>query len=146
MGARSWLYFVPYRNDIQAALDELKAVELAAGRYYPIIPSAMGSAKMAKRARTRHATIDAARQAACEEGTRSILDIDVVGTTPRAGQMVAISPRKLLALFGTTQPTRAQVEANQDFFEEIGRGHAIYILLYVDRKPTEICFAGMSFD
>jgi hypothetical protein len=38
------------------------------------------------------------------------------------------------------------VEANMDFMEEIERGHGVYIILYLDGKPDEICFAGYSFD
>jgi hypothetical protein len=33
-----------------------------------------------------------------------------------------------------------------DFFEDIERGQAIYFVLYHDGKPTEIFFAGMSYD
>jgi hypothetical protein len=38
------------------------------------------------------------------------------------------------------------VEQNLDFLEEIDRGHAIYIVLYEGQMPSEICFAGYSFD
>jgi hypothetical protein len=33
-----------------------------------------------------------------------------------------------------------------DFFEELDRGHGIYIVLYKDGKPDELFFAGYSFD
>ena len=33
MGAEPWDYFVPYENDIQAALDKLRQREFRAGRY-----------------------------------------------------------------------------------------------------------------
>ena len=38
------------------------------------------------------------------------------------------------------------VEANDDFFDDIERGQGIYIIIYDDRKPAEICFAGYSYD
>jgi hypothetical protein len=33
-----------------------------------------------------------------------------------------------------------------DFFEEIERGHGIYIIVYKDMGPDEIFFAGYSYD
>jgi hypothetical protein len=49
-------------------------------------------------------------------------------------------------LYGTTEPTRAMVEGNMDFLEDVDRGMGVYIILYRDGKPDEICFAGYSFD
>jgi hypothetical protein len=33
-----------------------------------------------------------------------------------------------------------------DFMEEVERGQGVYIILYRDGQPDEICFAGYSFD
>jgi hypothetical protein len=49
-------------------------------------------------------------------------------------------------LYGTDQPTRAMIEANMDFLEDIERGHGVYITLYKNGHPDEILFAGFSFD
>jgi hypothetical protein len=49
-------------------------------------------------------------------------------------------------LYGTTQPTRAMVEENLDFLEDVERGQGVFILLYDQGQPTEIFFAGYSFD
>jgi REP element-mobilizing transposase RayT len=38
------------------------------------------------------------------------------------------------------------IESNFGFFEEIERGHGVYIVVYHDNKPTGLCFAGYSFD
>ncbi len=46
----------------------------------------------------------------------------------------------------TTQPTREMVEENMDFLEDVERGHGVYIILYQDGQPSEILFAGYSFD
>ena len=34
MGARFWSYFVPYREDLRAALEALREQEFRAGRFY----------------------------------------------------------------------------------------------------------------
>jgi len=38
------------------------------------------------------------------------------------------------------------VAANMDFFEEIDRGQAVYIVLFRGDQPSEIFFAGMPHD
>jgi hypothetical protein len=49
--------------------------------------------------------------------------------------------------FGTTQPTRQDIEQNiEDFFEEIERGQGVYIIAYQHGQPSEIFFGGYSFD
>ena len=35
---------------------------------------------------------------------------------------------------------------NMEFFEEIERGQGIYIVVYKDDSPSEILFAGISYD
>jgi hypothetical protein len=42
--------------------------------------------------------------------------------------------------------TRAQVEAAMDFLDDIARGQAVYVVLYETDGPSEILFAGYSFD
>jgi len=51
-----------------------------------------------------------------------------------------------MELFGTAEPTREMIEENDDFFEDIERGQGIYIVAYDEGRPSEICFAGYSFD
>jgi len=74
------------------------------------------------------------------------LDLDHISEEPEFFAASPLPDERLLELFGTTQPTRTTVEKDQDFFEEIDRGHGIYIIVYRDGKPDEICFAGYSFD
>ena len=133
MGAEAWDYFVPYEADIQAALEKLREREFRAGRFHG--------------REHRPATIDEAREVADADGTRSILDIDRVGDEPDFGVVVPLPPERLVELFGTDRPTRAMVEGNHDFYEEIERGQGVYIVVYDDRgKPSEIFFAGYSYD
>jgi hypothetical protein len=51
-----------------------------------------------------------------------------------------------LSHYRTTQPTLAAVEGNMDFLEDVERGHAVYVVCYTAGTPTELLFAGYSFD
>jgi hypothetical protein len=132
MGAEPWEYFVPYEKDVQSALDKLKEREFQAGRYRYV--------------EEKPATIEEAREIADADGTGSILDMDRIGDEPDFGVVVPLPAERLVELFGTEQPTRAMMEANLDFFEEIERGQGVYIIAYRDGKPAEIFFGGYSYD
>lgn len=132
MGAEPWDYFIPYESNIQAALDKLKDREFRAGRY--------------RYSEEKPATIDEAREIADADGTASILDIDRIGDEPDFGVVALLPPEQLVELFGTDKPTRAMIEADKDFYEDIERGQGIYIIVYKDDKPSEIFLAGYSYD
>jgi hypothetical protein len=132
MGAEPWDYFVPYESNVQAALDKLKEREFRAGRY-------RGSEE-------GPASIDEARELADADGTGSILDMDRVADEPDFMAVTPLSHQRLLELFKTDQPTREMIETNHDFYDEIDRGQGIYIIAYQDGQPSEIFFAGYSFD
>ena len=138
MGAEPWAYFVPYRPDVQAALDDLKQQEFRAGRYWsprqfdPRLPAPK--------------TIAEAVEQAAEQGTRSILDMLTVGDAPDFSTVAKLPDDQLRALYGTEKPTRAVVEAEQGFYEDLDRGQGIYIVVYDGEQPSELCFAGYSFD
>ena len=89
-----------------------------------------------------------ARDAA--DGTRSILDMDDVGTEPQDpddpqfGVVSPVAPDLLQEIYGTTQPTADIV--GMEFFEEVERGTGVYVVIYKNGKPSEICFAGYSYD
>jgi len=83
---------------------------------------------------------------AAEDGTRSILDINVVADEPDFCTASPVPPDVLQALYGTTRPTREMVEGSMDFLDEVERGHCVYTVLYKDGKPDELFFAGYSFD
>lgn len=68
----------------------------------------------------------------------------------------------MLALWGTTQPSASQLielllegerdpadpsfDVEADFWEEIGRGEARYIVLYDNNEPSAIFFVGYPVD
>jgi hypothetical protein len=147
MGAHPYWYTVKYRQDVGAALDELREREFRAGRYNPVIPFISFPITASSPAPgARHRTIQDALKASNADGTRSILDIYSIAEEPDFGVAAPLAPEVLQSLYGTDQPTRAAVEANMDFLEDIERGHAVYIILYADGSPSELLFAGYSFD
>ncbi len=132
MGAEPWSYFVAYDSDIQRALDRLRATEFAAGRF--------------RYAEETPATIEEALAIADADGTASILDIDHVAEEPDFCAVAPFSENELIGYFGTARPSRHLIAENQDFFEDLDRGQGRYIIAYDQERPTEIFFAGYSFD
>lgn len=94
----------------------------------------------------RHRTIEDALAASDSDGTRSILDISGISDEPDFGVACPLSPEVLRSLYGTARPTLAAVEGNMEFFEDVERGQAVYIVCYTGDNPTELLFAGYSFD
>ena len=123
MGAEPWSYFVPYRDDIEAAFEDLKQREFEAGRYFkPDWP--IRSPK----------TIDEAVASFEEyEGTHSVLD--TIGVVP-------LTPEQLIKLFGTESPSREMVEANDGYHELLDVEFGICIVVYEGDSPSELFFAG----
>jgi hypothetical protein len=148
MGAHPWFYLVPYQTDIRRAMLELRERELQAGRYNPVVPFPnMSNAAPG----AQHDSIEEAREAADADGTRSIVDMDDVGDQPadpdepQFGVVSPVDPELLADLYGTTQPTREMIR-DMDFLEEVERGTGVYMVVYDKGKPSELCFAGYSFD
>jgi len=147
MGGHPYWYVVPYQTDIQAALEALRQREFRAGRYNPVImfpPFPIDANAPAPGA--EHASIAEAQEDADSDGTRSILDIERVADVDDFCTARPLSPEVIESLYGTSQPTRAMVEDNMDFLQEVERGKGVYLLLYSGGRPTEILFAGYSFD
>jgi hypothetical protein len=147
MGGHPWFYFVPYQSDVNQALQSLRQREFRAGRYNPAVPfPEFPVASTSAAPGAQHTSMEAALEASEADGTRSILDIQTIGKQPDYGVAAPLSSDQLMALFGTAQPTHDTIEDNMDFFEEIERGQGIYIVAYKDGKPSEIFFAGYSYD
>jgi len=147
MGAHPYWYVTKYTPDPEVALRDLRQREFRAGRYNPVMwmpPFPVGPNSPAPGA--RHASIDDALEAAAEDGTRSILDLDHVADEPDFGAVTPLDDEYLEELYGTTRPTRAQVLEHLEFLEDVERGHGVLITLYRDGRPDEYVFAGYSFD
>ena len=83
MGAHPYYYFVEYQSDVESALQDLRQREFQAGCYNPVQPFPDFPIRPDSPAPgAKHRSIDEAREAADEDGTRSILDIEAVSDIP----------------------------------------------------------------
>ena len=107
----------------------------------------------------KYGSVQAAMENVLEEsapaGTKSILDMIHISDQPEICAACPLSENDLQAIFETTEPTRRMIEAillNEDgepwetFWDSIGRGEGRYIIVYENAQPTELFFAGYSFD
>lgn len=147
MGGEPYWYFVKYKPDLDAVLQELREREFRAGRYnpampflnFPINPNRPGPG-------AQHASIEEAFEEADADGTRSILDIQAIADEPDFCVAAPLDEEYLESLYGTTTPTREQLEENMDFLEDVDRGHCVYAIAHKNGAPDEVLFAGYSFD
>jgi hypothetical protein len=147
MGAHPYYYFVKYQPDVEAALQDLRQREFQAGRYnpvqpflrFPICPDSPAPG-------AKHQSIDAAREAAAECGTRSILDIAAISEEPDFCVAAPLAKEELERYFGTVQPTKEMVSRKLEFLGFIQRGHCVYITVFEAGQPSELFFGGYSFD
>ena len=132
MGAEPYEYFVPYESNIQSALEKLRIDVFESGRF--------------NGAELHPATPDEALELADADGTASILDIQRISDQPDFFCAAPLSPTDLRRYFGTDRPTRLDVEQGHAFWEDLDRGQARYVVLYQNQQPSELYFAGYSFD
>jgi len=144
MGGHAWTYFVPYQADILAAMQALRRREFEAGRYNPAVRFPMD--RNAASPGAQHTSIEAALEASDADGTRSILDMERIAQTPDLGVVVPLPLEQLEELYDTQHPTRNMIEQNMDFLDDIERGEGVYIIVYKEGSPSEIFFAGFSYD
>jgi hypothetical protein len=141
VGAEYWEYYTPFKQDVATTLEDLRQQEFSAGRF--------------NRSDLRPKTIQQAFSSSGADGTRSILDMERVASSPETGAVSPVPDDRLIEIFGTDRPTRQMVEdavkssdneAMEEMIEEIERGEGRYILLYDDDRPTEVFFCGYSYD
>jgi hypothetical protein len=93
------------------------------------------------------ASIEVVVEQAGPDGTRSILDIEKIGTEMECCQACVLSEETLEELFETPRPTREDVLKEGTMYGIIDRGQALCFAVYnLAGEPSEICFAGYSFD
>ena len=147
MGGHPWFYFVNYEPDIGAALEKLRQREFQAGRYNPAVDFPdfpVGPHSEAPGA--QHGSIEEAQEEADADGTRSILDMERVSDDPDFGAVTPLPDEDLIGLFGTDKPTRPAVEESEELFDILERGQGVYVVVYDGGQPSEIFFAGYSYD
>jgi hypothetical protein len=146
MGAHPWFYFVPYEQDITKCLQTLRQREFKAGRYSPSESFPRFPVDLRHEPGCKHASIDAARAAADASGTRSILDMTRVSAAPDFGAVAPLDEADVTDLFGAAKPTAADIETSEAIFDHIERGQGLYVIVYEDDEPSQIYFAGYSYD
>jgi len=132
MGGEPWFHVAPYQPDIPAALEALRQRVFADGEY--------------RGSEGEPASIEEALENMDADGTASILDIDHVADSPEPTGVTVLTPAEAQQYFGTERPTRADVDQADEFWDDIGRGEAICVVLYSGDQPSELYFAGCSFD
>jgi hypothetical protein len=132
MGAEPWSIFTKYDSNIQRALDNLRDEVFESGSF--------------RFAEEGPSSIEEALEIADADGTCSILDIMQIADQPDFCCAAPFSKDELTTYFGSDRPTRADVESSEDYWEEMERGQARYAVVYAGGAPSEIYFAGYSFD
>jgi hypothetical protein len=149
MGASAWEYFVPYQEDLNQALRELRSKVFDTKSYWWYGDEDWLERPVPRPQRLEDVFEDEFVQ---ESGTHSILDIVRVAPpgTPLLpvpyGAIVPTSADELRAAVGTDKPTRADTEAldkNIDRHRWVGRSTTLYDAAGV---PAEIMFWGHSGD
>jgi len=156
MGGRYWNYFVPYEDDVEAALQKLRAETFRSGQYShcePPSPEELeGDPELAEDYPTEQPqTIEELLEQEAEDGTNSIIDITHVADSREFGALVPMPAEVLRELFGTEKPTHEVVE--QKRYRELAehpltceKWEGVYFTIYRNGKPDEIFFAGCSGD
>jgi len=125
----------------------IEGTRVQAGRYNPVVqfPEFPISGDYPGPG-AKHVSIEAAIEASDPDGTRSILDMNRVGTAPDYCVVVPLAGETMFDLYGTDKPTKDMVVQNMGFFNDIERGRGIDMVVFSGDTPSEILFAGYSFD
>jgi hypothetical protein len=113
-------------------LDRLRHEEFQAGRF--------------RYAEENPTSIDDALEIADADGTASILDISTITEEPDYGCAAPFTPSELKQYFGVERPSRDDIEQSDEYWDDLERGQARYAVVYEGGQPSEIYFAGYSFD
>lgn len=169
MGASRWFYAVPYQEDLEAALSDLRWQVFREGKYHqgPMrrpLPSFEDWCQqmppewrqdvarlrrtydeVARREAMQPSTPEEAVQKAGEDGTHSILDMTTIATEPGSGVLAPLPAETLEACFGTQYPSKTAVKARAAELVR-RRGWGTYVIAYQRETPRWICFLGLSGD
>jgi hypothetical protein len=170
VGASGWSYTVPYQDDIDAALQDLRWQVYRSDDYYkqPDDPSldltesefvaTLGSRDSdgiydfildewrISRSLPRPSDPDTLLNFQRDSGTHSIIDIRRVDREPGYYVAAPLADADLVAVFGTTQPSLDQVKTTSSPVLGRGRWHGTYIVAYDNGQPSHIHFFGYSGD
>ncbi|MFJ5267289.1 hypothetical protein [Streptomyces sp. NPDC088358] len=147
MGASGWDYYVPYQEDLNAALRQLRREVFEAGDYY-WVNGGDWRPEGEREARPRSLEELWEDELVREAGTHSILDIfRVVGPddTPDYNTVEPVTAEEARELLGTDRLTRAHVKGSDVFPRSRWIGRCA-VLHDAEGNPQEIRFWGHSGD
>jgi hypothetical protein len=158
MGGQYWNYFVPYEDDVGAALQKLRNETFRSGQYTHsravFSPQDLEEdSELAEEVTQLKVpnTIEELLEQEQESGTNSILDITHVSDTREFCAVTPMPAQTLRDLFGTDKPTHEMVEARR--YLELAehpltceKWMGVHFTIYRDGKPDQIFFAGVSGD
>lgn len=147
MGASGWSYYVPYREDLDAALQELRGRVFREGDYFW---SCEGDWVPEEERRPRPSTEEEmwANESQQHSGSHSILDVMRVQRADEEPEFGAIQPvtvEEARRAAGTDRLTREHVPLIDNLAGERWTGRCA-VLHGADGKPEEIYFWGWSGD
>jgi hypothetical protein len=160
MGASGWNYFVPYHDDIELSLSQLRNQIFKEKKYYQPaawllemhelnyfdedgFDEAVSSVNRIPDPRTIEELINQA----AETGTHSILDINGISDQPNILKLSPLTGEEKLQIFGTEYPSIEQAKREIERLQKLrGSWQGVYQTLYVNGKPNQILYAGCSGD
>jgi hypothetical protein len=149
MGASGWSYYVPFQEDVEAALQQLRDKVFAERDYYWI----NGEGDVLSRREQRRPWPATMRELYDDEdtaecGTHSILDMFRMtrpGEDQGPCQVKLLTAEEATRLAGTERLTREHVEAIDSAADQRWFGRAA-VLHDAEDRPAEIYFWGFSGD
>ena len=154
MGASGWVYVVPYQDNLQAALDDLRRHVFATGAY--VKPDDYGDVFEDLPV---PGSVDDLEQEQFGEfmgtsGTHSVIDVrrivPVDFPEEEFGAIRPLSDDEARLLFGMPRPSRADFDAvDENALDDLvtgGRWTGRAVVLWTEDKPSEIAFWGYSGD
>lgn len=147
MGASDWDYYVPYQEDLDAALQELRDRAFRGGDWFWAYE---GDLVPEEKRRPRPSTEEEmwAQEWQQHSGTHSILDMIRVQREDEEPEICTVRPvtaEEARRTTGTERLTRAHVPEIRNLARERGYGRCA-VLHGADGKPEEIYFWGWSGD
>lgn len=169
MGASSWRYFTPFKENPQEALDILRQEEFKDGRYYKQganLPDNFedwatnlnlekeqwslfkdGFDELKSRSKISPNSIEELFELNEDSGTHSIIDIFEISLTTDLKESGLLDSDTLINLFGTERPTHQMVEEKaNELYNFRGRFLCTLIVVYKNEIPDELYFTGYSGD
>lgn len=150
MGGDPWKFRTPWQADMSRVLAEARERVFRDKLYDPVPGREFATLDALDKFFMSEPEFDETGEWTGEgaDGTRSILDIRAVGAKVAPGVTAPLSHRDLVALFGNSRPTAADLTAERELaiYERLTRGDSLYVVLYAGDKPAEVVFYGYSWD